>query len=82
VIFGRKDWTIEKLIQKVPENEPVLLIRGQDQLAPTIATHYISLLRNLKTHNYRANPELINQLIMQRENIERWAVKKFADLGE
>lgn len=60
---------------KIPDDEPVLLLRGQDVLAPAVLRYYASLV---DTQN--GDPDLANMVRSQAALMEQWLVKKIPDL--
>ncbi len=68
---ARKDYNrIQDPDGKIPENEPVFLIRGQDIAAPEALRVYAML-----AHKYGASQNLIDATLKQVREIEAWQDK-------
>jgi hypothetical protein len=63
---------------KIPEDEPVFLIRGQDKIAPTVLRYYANL-----NDTQHGDPQLSDQVREQAERMDQWqkdVKSKIADL--
>lgn len=81
MIHAREDYNhIQDPSGKIPENEPVILIRGQDAIGWMLLEEYIKLRR--RTHFKPDDPmdEISEQLLKHADRMREWPVKKMADL--
>lgn len=77
MIHARKDYTkrIDDNAGLIPFNEPVFLIRGQDKLGAETLRFYAD---RLKANG--GDPKIISSVRRHATRMEKWPVKKFADL--
>jgi len=61
---------------KIPEDEPVLLIRAQDILGWRVARTYAALTAEMEGHD----PLLLEQIRLHAHRMRNWTPKKKADL--
>lgn len=64
---------------KIPEDEPVFLIRGQDVVAPSVLRHWVQLYREHETHS----PSMAKMVLQHANAMEAWQKEhgsKVADL--
>ena len=59
---------------KIPEDEPVFLIRGQDQVASKVVRHWADL-----NDEAGGDPELSANARDQADKMDEWPTKKKAD---
>ena len=65
---ARKDYDrIQDPAGKIPENEPVFLIRGQDLAAPVALRAYA-----MEAHRCGAEPNIIEATLRQTREMEKW----------
>lgn len=65
---AREDYNrIQDPLGKIPENEPVFLIRGQDLAAPEALRQYA-----IEAHRQGANNDLIVATLDQARKMEKW----------
>ena len=68
MIHGRKDYNrIQDPENKIPEDEPVFLLRGQDQLAPDLLLRWAHKLRL-----YEGNPEMARMVEDHAMKMIKW----------
>lgn len=60
---------------RIPADEPVFLLRGQDRLAAETVRHYARL-----TREHGGDPEIADRADRWAEEMEQWPAKKTADL--
>ena len=74
---ARSDYDrIQDPAHKIPNNEPVFLLRGQDVTAAATLRHWANLNQQLPDHDPKAV-----QLAFDHANLmDRWPVKKTADV--
>lgn len=79
MIHARPDYNgrIVDTANKIPSDEPVFLLRGQDSLAENIVMKYASLLERAGGSNV-----MVKQVRAHAEKIRDWKVKKVADLPD
>lgn len=65
---------IQDLSGKIPDNEPVFLLRAQDRLAAGTVAHYAALLA---THGLQDNH--IHAVLRQAAAMAAWPTKKMPD---
>jgi hypothetical protein len=72
MLHARKDYNgrIVDLEKKIPEDEPVFLLRGQDKLAPAAIACWATLA--LKEG---ADPVIIEAAMKQAEEMMKWQIK-------
>jgi hypothetical protein len=76
VKHARPDYDrIQDPAHKIPEDEPVFLLRGQDRHAAEVVRFYAHLL-----HAGGGDPELFKLAIAHADRMEAWPVKKAPDL--
>ena len=76
MLHAREDYQcIQDPSGKIPVNEPVFLIRGQDALGADILRIYANLAGHIS-----ADPELIKRTLEQADRMEAWPTKKIPDL--
>ncbi len=56
---------------RIPDDEPVFLLRGQDLAAPYALHAYADELMRL-----RADPELIQRVLKQADEMQRWQAER------
>lgn len=77
MIHQREDYNdIQKLDEKIPKDEPVFLLRAQDELSVPTIEHYISLRRS----HYDASDEMATELEVFLSKVRAWTKKKKADV--
>jgi hypothetical protein len=65
---NRKDYAqIQDPSGKIPEDEPVFLLRGQDPLAPYVIRKWAD-----KVQRHGGDPRIVNEAYEQAEVMERW----------
>lgn len=62
----------KKDINKIPQNEPVFLIRGQDKLGPTTLRNYAAMYKLQEGYNKAIHSEIL----AQAQNMESWQLRK------
>lgn len=74
--FGREDYNnIEDINWKIPELEPVFLIRAQDKLAVDVLRFYA-----VKLKLAGGDPKMVESVNLQADRMEAWITKKVATL--
>lgn len=73
--YGREDYEGEGAEKKIPDEEPVFLLRGQDQCSAA-AVRYWAALNEL----HGGDPEASRRAREQAELMELWPVNKVADV--
>ena len=77
MIHARKDYNrIQDPAQKIPEDEPVFLLRAQDRTAAEVLRFWIALNKMLYDHD----PKAVQLAEKHLERFEAWPVKKSADV--
>lgn len=80
--FTRDDYTrrIVDLDGKIPEEEPVFLLRGQDQFAPATLRKYCDLLEEeAHLHNNEALMQMAQEL---REHVRQMLLWKYSKVPD
>ena len=68
---AREDYNrFQDPLNKIPEDEPVFLIRGQDIVGPDVLRHYASLAMN-----NGADKVLVNAVLEHAKAMEEWQIK-------
>jgi hypothetical protein len=68
MIHARDDYDrIQDPANKIPDQEPVMLFRGQDVLAPVVLAFYADLLKQ-----HHAQPEMIAAVLQQEREMRKW----------
>jgi len=76
MLHSRKDYqNLEELDKKIPKNEPVFVLRGQDLAAADTVRFYAQ--RNAELNG---NAEVTKTSIQHAAKMDRWPKKKLADL--
>lgn len=70
---GRED----DYVDLIPDDEPVLVIRGQDICGAAAARHYAELLVSVHAH-----PAMVKKVLDHADAMEAWPVKKLPDLED
>jgi predicted PhzF superfamily epimerase YddE/YHI9 len=73
--FGRDDYEGKALAKKVPEEEPVFLLRAQDQCAAAVIRYYAAL-----NELHEGDPAISEAARAQADAFDEWSIKKRADL--
>jgi len=77
MIHAREDYNrIQDPEKKIPEDEPVFLLRAQDKTAAQIVRLWASAQRK----NPKADKKLIEMVEHHADRMEEWAKQKWADL--
>ena len=63
----------------IPEDEPIFVIRGQDQLAGEMVRHYIKRYQLCADATEETIDEVANQLHELMLRMDAWPKKKWAD---
>lgn len=75
---ARKDYNrIQDPENKIPEDEPVFLLRGQDRHAPLAVRYYYELLRDDK----EVDPEMVEIVKNWAAVMQSWPKKKVPDIN-
>jgi len=75
---ARRDYQrIQDPLKKIPEDEPVFLLRAQDTLAAETVRFYAFL-----ASSRGAQPLLIKNSMAQADAMEKWHIKKSPDMPE
>lgn len=78
MIHARKDYDrIQDPSGLIPEDEPVMLFRGQDVLAPVLLAKYADLLRQ-----HSAAPEMIAAVLSQEQLMRKWQLNRKCKLPD
>ncbi len=80
MIHARDDYNDGRIVDtkgKIPEDEPVFLLRGQDPFAVDMINHYIKL----HLEHYGPGP-ITQQLEKHIQRVINWPVKKKTDLPD
>lgn len=73
---ARKDYNdLAALDRKIPKDEPVFLIRGQDLLAPGVLRHYAD-----EAKRAGVDPRIARSVRAQAKRMEAWRKHKLPDL--
>ena len=76
MIHAREDYQrIQDPDNKIPEDEPVFLIRGQDKAAASTVRHYADILEA-----QGGAPEMVQTCRAHADLIEEYPAKKLADM--
>jgi hypothetical protein len=76
MLNARKDYQdLEALDKRIPKNEPVMLVRGQDLAGPDTMRYWAR--RNAELGG---NAELTKTAIQHAQKADHWPKKKLADL--
>ena len=76
MIHARLDYMrIQDPENKIPQDEPVFLIRGQDKIGATVVFIY-GLLNQL----VGGSKEITDSALIQSDTMGRWSKKKLADM--
>ena len=59
----------------IPEDEPVFLLRGQDEYAAMVVRDYAALVQV-----YNGDPDIVRQANMQADRMDAWPNHKSPDL--
>ena len=81
MIHARDDYNngrIRDCKGKIPADEPVFLLRGQDPFAVDMINHYI----NLHIEHYGPGTIIVQQLEQHIQRVIKWPVKKKTDLPD
>lgn len=62
-------------LEDIPEDEPVLVLRGQDVCSAAAARYYAKLLGDV-----HADPDMIKSVLAHATEMDLWPVKKLPDL--
>ena len=55
----------------IPEDEPCIVVRAQDQLAIAVIDHYLAIYRAILTHG-GGDQRVLDELELHRDAIEVW----------
>ena len=76
MLHARADYQrIQDPDNKIPEDEPVLLIRGQDAIAPHVLAYYADYLESLK-----GDQNIIKAVRLHIDRMIRWQTKKMPNM--
>jgi hypothetical protein len=71
MIHARPDYNrIQDPEHKIPEDEPVFLLRAQDAIAPSVVEIW-----SVAAHKAGASPEIVNAAYIQAHNMREWQKK-------
>jgi len=81
MIHAREDYNrIQDPAGKIPENEPVFLLRAQDAIAPSVVEIW-----SVAAHKAGASPAIVNAAYIQAAKMRQWQEKygsKIPDMPE
>jgi hypothetical protein len=76
MLHARPDYQrIQDPENKIPDDEPVFLLRGQDKAASAVVRFYADVAEGEK-----ADPALVASARAHADKMDAWPIKKLADL--
>lgn len=76
MLHARLDYMrIQDPANKIPQDEPVFLLRGQDHTAASVVRYWAFT-------NMEASPDLAKLALAHADRMDAWTTKKTADIAE